>query len=463
MSKNINRREFLKKTGEGAALAGAVAMAGACAPKKTAEAVAGAVVSGDGTDPLETGKMELRTNPGNGDKVSLLGYGCMRFTMKKDSNGKDIVDQDNVNNLIDYALAHGVNYFDTAPAYGRSEEATGIALKRHPRNQYYIATKMSNQRSFGFDECKRMYERSFERLQIDYIDYYLMHSIGGSGMDEFNRRFIDNGLLDFLVEEKKAGRIRNLGFSYHGNVEVFDWLLDHDDKYHWDFVQIELNYVDWRHASLGNGGWKKDADAEYLYNKLEKTGIQAVVMEPLLGGRLANVPEEFANELKAQRPNDSVASWAFRWVGTLPNILTALSGMNNMDHLIDNVNTFSPLDPCTEQEKALLAKIADGMSGYPIIPCTACRYCMPCPYDVDIPGNFAYYNEAVNTKLLPLPDKTAADYASRRKTFVTGYKKAIDEKAWASQCMDCEECLKKCPQQIRIPNQMARIVELIRE
>ena len=137
--------------------------------------------------------------------------------------------------------------------------------------------------------------------------------------------------------------------------------------------------------------------------------------------------------------------------------------MNNMDHLIDNVNTFSPLDPCTEHEKALLAKIADGMSGYPTVPCTACRYCMPCPYDVDIPGNFAYYNDAVNSKLLPLPEKTAADYASRRAKFVEGYKKALDTSAWASQCMDCEECLKKCPQQIRIPNQMERIVELIRE
>jgi predicted aldo/keto reductase-like oxidoreductase len=349
---------------------------------------------------------------------------------------------------------------------GQSEVLTGNALARHPREKFFVATKMSNQnrRSWSFDDSKRMYEQSFERLKVDHIDYYLMHSIGGSGMDEFNRRFIDNGLLDFLVEEKKAGRIRNLGFSYHGNVEVFDWLLDHDDKYHWDFVQIELNYVDWRHASLGNGGWKKDADAEYLYNKLEKTGIQAVVMEPLLGGRLANVPEEFANELKAQRPNNSIASWAFRWVGTLPNILTALSGMNNMDHLIDNVNTFSPLDPCTEQEKALLAKIADGMSGYPIIPCTACSYCMPCPYDVDIPKNFAYYNEAVNSHVLPLPEKQAADYATRKQQFADGLKQALPKvEAWARSCTDCEECLSKCPQQIRIPNQMARIVELLRK
>ena len=168
MKTNIDRREFLKKTGEGAAIAGAVAMAGACAPKKTVETVA-SIATDDGSDPLETGKMELRTNPGNGDKVSLLGYGCMRFTMKKDENGKSIVDQENVNNLIDYALAHGVNYFDTAPVYlqGQSEKAVGIALARHPRNTYYIATKMSNFQSNDRKVAMQLYNDAFKNLQTD--------------------------------------------------------------------------------------------------------------------------------------------------------------------------------------------------------------------------------------------------------------------------------------------------------
>ena len=445
---DINRRQFIKRIGTGTLSAMALM---SIEPLK---------VFADKTIPSptqmmqsETSKMTYRVNHHTNDKVSLLGFGMMRLPKS----------QEKVNEMVDYALAHGVNYFDTAPAYGNSEVVTGIALKRHPRNTYYIATKMSNQnrRMHSFEESKKMYERSFERLQIDYIDYYLLHSIGGSGMDDFRSRFIDNGLLDFLVKERDAGRIRNLGFSYHGNVEVFDWLVDNNDKYHFTFVQIELNYIDWRHASLGKGGWKKDADAEYLYNKLEKAGLQAVVMEPLLGGRLANIPEEFANQLKEKRPNDSVASWAFRWVGTLPNILTALSGMSVMEHLEDNVKTFSPLDPCTEQEKTLLAQIADGMSGYPTIPCTACSYCMPCPYGVDIPKNFSYYNDAVNKKLLPLPDKTSADYSKKLGEFKKGYKKALNKKAWADKCMDCEVCLKKCPQQIRIPNQMTRIVELL--
>ena len=451
--KDINRREFIKHLGAGT-LSAVAAMS--LEPLNLFAQQSSANTPHSALSPssfqLQPSKMTYRVNRHTGDQVSLLGFGMMRLPKS----------QDQVNDMVDYALAHGVNYFDTAPAYGESEVVTGIALKRHPRNSYFIATKMSNQnrRFHSFEESKKMYERSFERLQIDYIDYYLLHAVGGSGMDEFRERFIENGLLDFLLKERDARRIRNLGFSYHGNVEVFDYLVDNNDKYGFTFVQIELNYIDWRHASLGNGGWKKDADAEYLYNKLEKAGLQAVVMEPLLGGRLAKIPDEFADLLKAERPNATPASWAFRWVGTLPNILTALSGMSAMQFVEENVGTFSPLDPCTEHEKELLAKIADGMSGYPTIPCTACSYCMPCPYGVNIPKNFAYYNEAVNNKLLPLPDKSDPDYAKRIAQFRKGYKKAIDKKSTASRCMDCEVCLKKCPQQIRIPNQMARIVEL---
>jgi predicted aldo/keto reductase-like oxidoreductase len=186
-------------------------------------------------------------------------------------------------------------------------------------------------------------------------------------------------------------------------------------------------------------------------------------MEPLRGGAFGRMAKELSDQLKAVRPNDSTARWAFRWVGSYPNILTTLSGMNRMEHLVDNVQTFSPLENCTEAENQLLASIADQMAGFPTIPCTTCAYCMPCPYGVDIPGNFAYYNEAVNNHVLPLPDKTAADFDSRKQQFIDGYKKALpDEKKWARACQDCEVCLSKCPQQIRIPNQMARIVETLR-
>ena len=446
----MNRRQFLQRLGVGAGSALAMmameplnVLAGTKKPDD--------VVGGD-----DSVKMTYRVQHGSGEKISLLGFGMMRLPD----------DQEDVDRLVDYAIAHGVNYFDTAPMYkgGRNEDQTGRALSRYPRDKYYIATKMSNQnqRLWDFDAAKEMYERSFERLRVDYIDYYLLHSIGGGGVDGLKGRFLDNGLLDFLLKEREAGRIRHLGFSYHGDVSAFDWLLDRQDEYHWDFAQIQMNYLDWRHASLNKNGWRRDADAEYLYDKLEKTGVQAVIMEPLRGGALGKMNDDLTARLNAVRPNDSPASWAFRWVASHPNILTTLSGMNQMEHMEENVRTFSPLEPCTEAENVLLAEIADVMAGFPTIPCTTCSYCMPCPFGVDIPGNFAYYNDAVSKQILPLPDKTAVDYLTRKQQFADGLLKALPDKSqWANQCTDCEACLPKCPQQIRIPNQMARIVETL--
>ena len=346
---------------------------------------------------------------------------------------------------------------------GRNEAVTGKTLSRYPREKYFVATKMSNQNRdlWSFEKSKEMYENSFKQLRVDYIDYYMLHSIGGGGLEALRGRFIDNGILDFLMKEREAGRIRHLGFSYHGDVKVFDYLLDHHDQYHWDFVQIQMNYVDWRHA--GNGRRRKDADAEYLYNRLEKLGIQAVVMEPIRGGGLAKVSVEIQEQLRAVRPDDSPAAWGFRWVGSHSNILTTLSGMNRMEHLEENVRTFSPLQACTEAENELLARIADQIAGVPTIGCTTCAYCMPCPYGVDIPGNFAFYNEAVTSKMLPLPESTASDYAERHDAFIRAYREAIPAEKRATTCVDCGECLSKCPQQIRIPNQMSRIVELARK
>jgi predicted aldo/keto reductase-like oxidoreductase len=444
----MNRREFIKRLSAGAGSAVALmaleplsAFANSNEQKRRTD--------GDI-------RMTYRVQHGSGEQISLLGFGMMRLPN----------DQEQVNELVDYAIEHGVNYFDTAPMYmgGQSEVLTGNALARHPREKFFVATKMSNQnrRSWSFDDSKRMYENSLERLRVDHIDYYLLHGIGG-GMDSLKGRFLDNGILDFLLQERQAGRIKHLGFSYHGDVRDFDWLLDRQEEYHWDFCQIQMNFLDWRHASM-RGGRRSDADAEYLYGKAEKAGVQCVVMEPLRGGAFGRMAQELTDQLRAVHPDDSTARWAFRWVGTYPNILTTLSGMNRMDHLEENVKTFSPLDPCTPQENQLLASIADQMSGFPTIPCTTCAYCMPCPYGVDIPKNFAYYNEAVNEHLLPLPAKESRDYAKRAKKFAKGYKKALpDEKTWAKKCQDCEECLSKCPQQIRIPNQLARIVETLRK
>lgn len=443
--KNMSRREFLRRMGVGAGSAMAIM---ALEPLNV-------IAKEKPLKPVEN-HMTYRVQHGSGEQISLLGFGMMRLPNN----------QEEVNKLVDYAIEHGVNYFDTAPMYmgGQSEVLMGNALSRHPRNKYYVATKMSNmsQNQWSLEASKRMYETSRQKLKVDVIDYYLLHGIGG-GMNTLKGRFLDNGVLDFLVAERKAGRIKHLGFSYHGDVRDFDWLLDHNDEYHWDFVQIQMNFLDWRHASM-RGGRRSDADAEYLYNKCDKLGIQCVVMEPLRGGTFGRMAQEFTDKLKAVHPDDSSARWAFRWVGSHTNILTTLSGMNRMDHLEENVKTFSPLDPCTDAENHLLAEIADQMSGFPNIPCTTCSYCMPCPFGVDIPTNFATYNDAVTKHILPLPDKNAAGYAAAFKTFSDAYKKALpDQKKWAEACQDCEECLSKCPQQIRIPNQMARIVETLRK
>lgn len=443
---DLSRRQFLRKLGLGSASALSLM---AVPPLHTF-----AAPSAQQPLPAEGLKMTYRRQNGSGEDISLLGFGMMRLPSE----------QEDVDRLVDYAIAHGVNYFDTAPMYGggRNEGVTGQTLSRYPREKYYVATKMSNQNQalWPFEKSKEMYENSFRQLRVDYIDYYLLHSIGGGGMEAFRGRFLDNGLLDFLLKEREAGRIRHLGFSYHGDVEVFDFLLEHHEQYHWDFAQIQMNYVDWRHA--GRGRRRADADAEYLYNRLEKLGIQVVVMEPIRGGALANPADEIKQQLNAVRPDDSPAMWGFRWVASHPAILTTLSGMNRIEHLEENVRTFSPLQPCSDAENILLARLADQMAGFPTIGCTTCAYCMPCPYGVDIPANFAFYNKAVTEKVLPLPEPTADDYAARKDAFIKAYRNVIPAEKRATACIDCGQCLSKCPQQIRIPNQMSRIVELTR-
>ena len=455
MEKNINRREFIKRMG----MAGGVAFAAMFF--EPVVSVAKNVVQ-----PAEKGnggnKMTYRVNRNTNDKVSLLGFGMMRLP-----NENKVINQNEVNRMVDFAIANGVNYFDTAPVYhgGNSEKATGIALQRHGRDKYFVATKLSNfmKNTWTREASEQMYRNSFKNLQVDVIDYYLLHSIGGNGPDELKQRFEDNGMMDFLLEERKAGRIRNLGFSYHGDVKVFDYFLSKHGKYHWDFVQIQMNYVDWRHASLTKSDWRgdSDGDAEYLYNKLTAMNIPVVIMEPLRGGRLANIPEDATKELKSRRPDDSIASWAFRWCGTFPNVLVTLSGMSNMDNLKDNIKTYSPLEACTESENVLLSSVADKIAGYPTIPCTQCNYCMPCPFGVDIPKNFAYYNDKIDKRIIPLPDKAEKDYAERVADFKDGFHKALKLEEDATKCRDCSICLSKCPQKIRIPNQMQRIKEIL--
>ncbi len=410
------------------------------------------------------GEMTCRVNPGTGDKVSLLGYGMMRLPQTGEAADAP-VDQEMVNRQIDYALEHGINYFDTSPAYceGLSEKATGDALKRYDRSSYFIATKLSNfaPETWSREASIEMFENSLKELQTDYVDYLLLHAIGtGSGMKEFYSRFIDNGILDYLVEQKAAGRIRNLGFSYHGDVAVFDRALAwHDEgKYHWDFVQIELNYLDWEHAKQIN---PENTDAKYLYAELHKRHIPVVVMEPLLGGRLAKVPDFISTKLRQREPERSIASWAFRFAGTPEDVLCVLSGMTYMEHLIDNTRTFSPLVPISEEENRFLMGVASDIVDLKNIPCTGCRYCMPCPYGLNIPAIFAHYNKCINEGNFPNHGPEDPDYKCARRAFLIGYDRSVPKLRQASHCIACGQCVSHCPQRIAIPAQMRKIDKFV--
>ncbi|MBQ2919037.1 MAG: aldo/keto reductase [Bacteroidales bacterium] len=440
MKNDINRREFLKRAGGAAMVMGGLAAVAGCK---------GSPASTDAADNSAEGGMTYRTNPGNGDKVSILGYGCMRWPMIKDENDRDIIDQETTNRLVDYAIEHGVNYFDTSPVYlqGQSEQATGIALKRHPRESYFIATKLSNFSNSSRENSMMMYRKSFENLQTDYIDYYLLHSI--SGMDAFKKRYLDNGMIDFLVEERKAGRIRNLGFSFHGGNEGWDELMALHEKYHWDFVQIQLNYIDWKHAN-----------AEYLQTELDKRGIPSIIMEPLLGGRLSKVPQHIADRLKERNPQGSVASWAFRFAGTPKGVLCVLSGMTYMEHLQDNLKTYSPLVPLNEEELTFLYETADLMKKYPTIPCNDCKYCMPCPYGIDIPAILLHYNKCVNAGEVAQSIEDE-NYRKARRAYLVSYDRAVPKLRQADRCIGCNTCVEHCPQRIKIPQELHKISNYI--
>ena len=460
--KDISRRQFIKAMGGGVVASSALLTA--CKSDDAQQTTAKA------QEPPKD-KMTMRKNPNTGDVVSLLGYGMMRLPVVDESADDSPYDQEMINRQVDYAIEHGVNYFDTSPAYcrGQSEKCTGIALSRHPRDKYFVATKLSNfsPETWARKESIAMFENSLKELQVDHIDYLLLHAIGGDSRDmdseeTFNARFMNNGILDWLVEQQKKGRLRNLGFSYHGDVDIFDMLMQwHDEsRYHWDFAQIELNYLDWDWANEIND---RNTDASYLYAELQKRGIPAVIMEPLLGGRLAKVPDPIVKKMKQQRPEDSVASWAFRYAGTPEGVLTVLSGMTYMEHLRENIGTYAPLQPITEDENKFLMEIAEDIYNLKTIPCNECNYCMPCPYGINIPAIFSHYNKCIKEgNLLNLERDmkevmSNPDYHRARRAFLIGYDRSVPRLRQADHCIGCGQCNPHCPQRINIPREMQKV------
>jgi predicted aldo/keto reductase-like oxidoreductase len=355
--------------------------------------------------------------------TSLLGFGAMRF---KTIDGE--IDEEKALALIDYAYRHGVNYFDTAMPYtnGKNEPFLGKALSRYPRDSFYLATKFSFGVINSRAEAETIINRQLESLCTDYIDMYLLHAL--------NRNLIKKieewEVFALLEKWRQAGKIRNIGFSFHDDYETFMKILD---MYDWDFCQIQLNYMDTDFQQGLKG-----------YYELEKRHIPVVVMEPLKGGKLARFRPDIEQVFR-KHSDASVASWAFRWVGSLPGVKVILSGMNEMEQLVDNINTFSAFKPITAKENEKIEEVKATLHAIKAVDCTACRYCLPCTVNIDIPRFFHIYN-------------TYAMYADLDDI---NWQFGILKKnsAMINECIECGKCAEACPQRIAIPDQLKKMAE----
>ena len=368
-----------------------------------------------------------------GKDISLLGFGLMR--LPKISGKPFDIDYEASLKLIDYAMANGVNYYDTAYTYGGSEAFAGHALSKYPRDSYCLATKCPPWMVNNADDFELIFAESLERCKTDFFDFYLLHNLArettrAADNEEYFEKFEKLGMYDMLKQKKSAGKIRRLGFSFHGTIEMFQKLVD---KYEWDFAQIQLNYVDWTAT-----------DAKSQYEILTKRGIPIIIMEPLRGGALAGLSEESAKILKHARPDASLASWGMRYAASLSNVITILSGMNTIEQLKDNMATLDGFQPVDDNEKELLKKAVAVYSQSGAVACTGCGYCVPCPEGVDIPRIFSIYNHyrIVNYRI----------------PFDNGYS-TLNEREKASGCTQCGQCVEKCPQHLAIPDYMREINE----
>ena len=369
--------------------------------------------------------IDRRVIPQLGEEISRLGFGGMRFP----KNGEE-VDVDAAVSLLRKAYDMGINYFDTAVVYhkGESEKIFGKAFEIYDRSTYYLADKMSIWVCEDEQAMKDLFERQLKTLKTDYIDFYLVHSLNRNHY----KKVKEFHCVEFLQEMKRQGKIKHLGFSFHDTYPVFTQILD---DYDWDFVQIQLNYLDWQNQG-----------AEQLYRELEKRNLPCMVMEPVRGGYLATLDEQRAKPFLEMEPNRSIASWAIRWVESLPQVTVVLSGMSDMAQLEDNVAMMTNFEPMNEKELEAVAKVVEEIRKVNDIPCTGCRYCMDCPMGVDIPEIFAIYSRL---KIF-----------GKDKSFVEDYKEVMENGNGAEHCVGCQQCMNHCPQSIEIPDKLAMIHRL---
>ncbi|MDL2261500.1 aldo/keto reductase [Methanimicrococcus sp. OttesenSCG-928-J09] len=367
-----------------------------------------------------------------GIKIPLLGFGTMRLPRQNEETQE--INEKTGQEMVDYAMSHGVNYFDTAYMYheGGAETFIGKALSKYPRESYYLADKIPPWRAETAEDVSRIFEEQFQKCQIDYFDFYLIHNINEEHFELAERLKV----YDFMKQKQKEGKIRYIGFSFHDSPEFLEKVLD---KHDWDFVQIQLNYLDW---TIQN--------AKRQYEILEERQIPVIVMEPVRGGSLATLSEKATGILKEADPNASTASWAIRYAATLPNVLTVLSGMSGMEQIKDNISTIENFRPLNETDyKTIEAAVKEYQSSF-AIPCTYCRYCMECPSGVHIPKVFDKYNQYF------------ARGDSDKTRFLFEYRQ-IGEKRQAHQCTECGICLPKCPQGIDIPRELEKISEFSKD
>jgi len=359
-------------------------------------------------------------------ELSTLGMGNMRLPHKPVKDEKGELDWEESSKIIDYAIENGVNYFDTAHVYNNteSEACLGYCLKKHDRSKFYIATK------FNIGACKDykgMFEAQLERLQTDYIDFYLIHCILDNNIDEY----LTSGAVEYFLEQQKLGRIKYLGFSSHAGVATLTRFVDH---HAWDFAQLQVNYYDWMYGST---------QAEYKV--LEERNIPLVVMEPVRGGRLAELTQLTEAMLKEAHPEWTIPSWALRFVRSLPNVHVVLSGMSTMDQIIDNVKTFADDTPFTEEDKALLLDVCEKFHDQIVVPCTGCRYCTDgCPMQINIPEFLKIYNSY----------KTQGGWALHQA-------KNVETEGQPGDCIGCGACMGHCPQSIQIPDYLHLLAEAL--